>query len=225
MFQRIGSLVKVLFRNIAWIFSFGLLYGNKKNKSQVFKIFQPLYDTTTIGNGITQANFFQVPLGATAAKQVLPKTQVDTDMDQGGSLPYPKTYYITGVTVAPSPESSYKESMHLISNSWFRLFIGTQDYLCLPTNQVTYMANMSEYHYPGPVYNLNNPIKLLPQQNFRVEINMPSELEKLSAPIKVQVTLHGYFEYTIQYQTNSDGTLEQIYTSPDYEYQPRWLRC
>jgi len=120
------------------------------------------------------------------------KTQVQTNMDQGGSLCYPKSFFITGITVTTTPDTAYKDAVKLISNSWFRLFIGTMDHLYVPTNTLSYIANMSEYKYPGPVMDMSeHPLQLIPQQNFRVEVNYPDKLV-FSSQVKLQVILHGF---------------------------------
>jgi hypothetical protein len=200
---------------------------NKKEKepenlSRVQRREQPLYDTVTVRDGTSQLNFFQVPLGATMAKESAPKTQVETDMDQGGSLPYPKTFYIEGITVTPGPTVPYSLSMKLLDNSWLRLFIGTKDYLVAPTNQVAYVANKSDYKYPGPIFKFANPIKLLPQQNMRVEINFPRPVQfpgtVATREAKLQVTLHGYYEFKTHYVQQEDGQWVERYGSVDENY-------
>lgn len=224
MFHRVWSAL----RSTMWFLSFGLLFRNKEAKAPIpafplrketFKSFQPLYDSAIVDSKTTQCNLFQVPLGGTTAGSKSPKTQVDTDMDQGGSLPYPKTYYVTGITVTAAPEASYRDVARILSNSWLRLFVGTRDILVIPTNLASYVANMSEYKFSGPVYSFGDePIKLLPQQNWRVELNLPNPIEQLSAPVKMQVILHGYFSYTVTYTTKPNGVSDQIFDAPGYNY-------
>ena len=175
---------------------------------------QPLYDTNTVRKGTGQLNFFQVPLGGTAAKETTPKTQVETNMDQGGSIPYPKTFFIEGISVTPDPSLDYPTAMKVIGTSWTRLFIGTKDKLVVPTNQVAYVANKSRYRHPGPIYTFKKPIRLLPQQNMRVEVNFPSTID-LTKETKLQVTLHGYFEYKTFHTQQSDGSWTQLYGHVD----------
>ena len=57
------------------------------------RIQQPLYDRGTILSTSTQLNFFQVPLGGGTPS----KTELDTNMDQGGSLPYPKNFELHAI--------------------------------------------------------------------------------------------------------------------------------
>ena len=159
----------------------------KKPYARLEKIEQPMYDTNVVKDGCSQLNFFQVPLGGTAAKATSPKTQTETNMDQGGSLPYPKTFFIKGITVTPDPTVPYNTAMKVLASSWLRIFVGTRDKLVIPTTHAAYVANMSEFKYPGSVYQFENPIRLIPQQNFRVEVNFPTTL-KLENDSKVAKT-------------------------------------
>src|SRR3989338_7320546 len=60
------------------------------------RIQQPLYDRNTVAtSGTSQLNFFQAPLGGSPAGTI--ETQVQTNMDQGGSLPYPKNFEIHAI--------------------------------------------------------------------------------------------------------------------------------
>src|SRR5579885_1211845 len=92
------------------------------------RIQQPLYDQNTVAtSGTTQLNYFQVPLGGTAGGVL--KTQVNTNMDQGGSLPYPKNFEIHAIRLINEYGAAVADLNAIFMNSWFRLFIGTKDYL------------------------------------------------------------------------------------------------
>jgi len=175
-----------------------------RTKGLLQRIYQPLYDTNTVAtSGSGQLNFFQVPLGGRIAGSTTPKTQVDTNMDQGGSLPYPKNFKVTGISVIPDASASYEDAAKVLDGSWFRLFIGTQDYYVSPTLPLAFAPGKRS---PGmsfrvnnplrPVYCFPEPISLIPQQNFRVELNFPKPFTKdnaLSEPLRIRVVLHGYF--------------------------------
>lgn len=163
-------------------------------------VHQPLYDTGTVStNGTAQLNFFQVPLGGTSAGAVMPKTQIQTNMDQGGSLPYPKHFKITGISVYPDASTPYDDVIRLMGTAWVRIFIGTRDYLVLPLSAVAVGSSqrnpLISFRLSNPcvpVYHFAEPIDLIPQQNFRVEINFPIPQE-FSQAFDIKVILHGSF--------------------------------
>jgi len=162
---------------------------------------QPLYDTNTVAaTGTAQLNFFQVPLGGThAGSSATPKTQIETNMDQGGSLPYPKHFRITGISVIPDATTSHEDISKFMDTAWVRLFIGCFDYLVLPVS-ASALGNAKRNPLISfrlsnpltPVYPFPQPIDLIPQQNFRMEINFPTP-QKFSAPFKVRIIMHGAF--------------------------------
>jgi len=167
---------------------------------------RPLYDTNTVRpSGTGQLSFFQVPLGGQCIDGYI-KTQVDTNMDQGGSLPPPAGFFITGISAIIDPETPYTDAMTLITNTWFRLFIGCYDYLVGPANWIT-LAPLNVIKQGAkqnsllalrlsdplePVMALEEPIELIYNQNFRVELNLPLP-QVFSQPIRIQVILHGFF--------------------------------
>jgi hypothetical protein len=172
------------------------------------RIQQPLYDRNTVAtSGTGQLNFFQVPLGGTIAGSVLPKTQVDTNMDQGGSLPYPKNFEIHAIRLINQYDSAVADLNAVFNNSWFRLFIGTKDYLVVNSFILTAGVGLDGVAAGNTdvvsvtngradqrgIYVLAEPIDLIPQQNFRCELNFPVP-QTLSATMGVSIYLDGFFK-------------------------------
>ena len=172
------------------------------------RIQQPLYDRNTVPtSGGTQFNYFQVPLGGTAAGAAAPKTQVQTNMDQGGSLPYPKNFEIHAIRAINQYQSAIADLNAIFNNAWFRLFIGTKDYLVVNLFMLTagvgivgvtagstdVAAVTNGFQKQCDIYVLAEPIDLIPQQNFRCEINLPVP-QVLSAPVAFSVYLDGFFK-------------------------------
>jgi len=173
------------------------------------RIQQPLYDRNTVSSlGTTaQMNFFQVPLGGTNAGSATPKTQVETNMDQGGSLPYPKNFEIHAIRLINQYAAQVADLSLVYNNSWFRLFIGTKDYLVVNTFMLTAgvgldgvatgTSNVSSVTNGRAdqrgIYVLAEPIDLIPQQNFRCEINFPTP-QTPGLDVAVSVYLDGFFK-------------------------------
>jgi len=172
------------------------------------RIQQPLYDRNTVATSATaQLNFFQVPLGGSVAGSATPKTQVDTNMDQGGSLPYPKNFEIHAIRLINEFSATVADCNLIYNNSWFRLFIGTKDYLVVNSFMLTAGVGLTgiaagstdgaSVHNGRPdqrgIYVLAEPIDLIPQQNFRCELNFPTT-QSLSAATDMSVYLDGFFK-------------------------------
>jgi len=172
------------------------------------RIQQPLYDRNTVATtGTAQLNFFQVPLGGTNPGAAAPKTHVETNMDQGGSLPYPKNFEIHAIRLINQYDSIVADLNIIYNTSWFRLFIGTKDYLVVNTFMLTAgvgldgvatgSTDVASVTNGRPdqrgIYVLAEPIDLIPQQNFRCEINFPST-PTLSSPTDLSVYLDGFFK-------------------------------
>jgi hypothetical protein len=172
------------------------------------RIQQPLYDRNTVATtGTAQMNFFQVPLGGTNPGVAVAKTQVQTNMDQGGSLPYPKNFEIHALRLINQYDSAVADLNALFNNSWFRLFIGTKDYLVVnsfmltagvgldgvATGNVDVASVTNGRPDQRGIYVLAEPIDLIPQQNFRCEINLPTP-QTLSATLDVSIYLDGFFK-------------------------------
>jgi len=172
------------------------------------RIQQPLYDRNTVAtSGTTQLNFFQVPLGGTPPGGAAPKTQVQTNMDQGGSLPYPKNFEIHAIRCINQYQSAIADLNVIYNTSWFRLFIGTKDYLVVNLFMLTagvglrgilagstdIAAAQNGVEDQRGIYVLAEPIDLIPQQNFRCEVNFPVP-PILSAPVALSIYLDGFFK-------------------------------
>jgi len=176
------------------------------------RIQQPLYDRNTIAtSGTGQLNYFQVPLGGTAAGAAVSKTQVQTNMDQGGSLPYPKNFEIHAIRLINEYGSAVADLNRIYDSSWFRLFIGTKDYLVVnsfmltagvgldgvvagETNVVSVVNGRADQR---GIYVLAEPIDLIPQQNFRCEVNFPTPFTSgspLTSTVALSVYLDGFFK-------------------------------
>jgi len=176
------------------------------------RIQQPLYDENVVAaSGTGQLNYFQVPLGGTAAAAAAPKTQIQTNMDQGGSLPYPKNFEIHALRLINELGAAVVDLARIFDSSWFRLFIGTKDYLVVNSFMLTAgiglngVANgttniVSVVNGRGDqrgIYVLAEPIDLIPQQNFRCELNFPTPFtagQPLTAPVGIWIYLDGFFK-------------------------------
>jgi hypothetical protein len=176
------------------------------------RIQQPLYDRNTVAtSGTGSLNFFQVPLGGTGAGAATPKSQVQTNMDQGGSLPYPKNFEIHALRLINEYGSAVSDLNRIYDSSWFRLFIGTKDYLVVNSFMLTAgvgldgvaagTTNVVSVVNGRPdqrgIYVLAEPIDLIPQQNFRCEINFPTPFiaaSPLLASVDLSVYLDGFFK-------------------------------
>jgi len=172
------------------------------------RIQQPLYDQNTVAtSGTTQLNYFQVPLGGTITGTATSKTQVQTNMDQGGSLPYPKNFEIHAIRLINQYGAAVADLNQIFNNSWFKLFIGTKDYLVVNSFMLTAgvgldgiaagSTNVVGVHNGRPdqrgIYVLAEPIDLIPQQNFRCELNFPTATS-LTATVAVSIYLDGFFK-------------------------------
>ena len=172
------------------------------------RIQQPLYDRNTVAtSGTGQLNYFQVPLGGVSAGSAVAKTQVQTNMDQGGSLPYPKNFEIHAIRLINEYGSEVADLNRIYDTSWFRLFIGTKDYLVVNSFMLTagvgldgvvagttdVISVVNGRPDQRGIYVLAEPIDLIPQQNFRCEVNIPTP-QTLSATVGLSVYLDGFFK-------------------------------
>lgn len=173
------------------------------------RIQQPLYDRNTVAtSGTGQLNFFQVPLGGTAPGAIVPKTQVQTNMDQGGSLPYPKNFEIHAIRLINEYGVEIADLNTIYDNSWFRLFIGTKDYLVVNSFMLTAGVGLDGVVAGSTdvvsvvngrpdqrgIYVLAEPIDLIPQQNFRCEVNFPTPPTLTGGTVDLSVYLDGFFK-------------------------------
>jgi len=165
-------------------------------------VYEPLYDVNTVeASGTDQLNFFQVPLGGTSAGEMY-KTQVRTNMIQGGSMPYPRSFLVTGFSIIPDYRTPYEDAIKMLETSWCRMFIGTMDFIWGPSKMMALSpapinpaASFRLRDPLDPVYVLPEPLQLISQQNFRFEINFPSP-QQFTQSFDVMVVLHGLHRYT-----------------------------
>jgi len=168
------------------------------------RIQQPLYDRGAVAtSATTQINFFQVPLGGGATA----KNELSTNMDQGGSLPYPKNFEVHALRCINAYAATVADLILIFNNAWFRLFIGTKNYLVvnlfmltagvgldgLLTGSVSSAAAQNGKPDQRGIYVLAEPIDLIPQQNFRCEVNFPTA-QTLSAETNLSIYLDGFFK-------------------------------
>lgn len=166
------------------------------------RIQQPLYDRNTVAtSGTTNLNYFQVPRGNSS------KTYVDTNMDQGGSLAYPKNFEIHAIRLINAFQATIADLNKIYNKSWFKLFIGTKDYLVVNSFMLTAGVGLegvvagstdSAHATNGRadqrgIYVLAEPIDLIPQQNFHCELNFPTS-QTLSATTNMSVYMDGFFK-------------------------------
>jgi len=192
-------------------------YLNRKisglsNRKRLFSVLsQPLYDTCYLPKTMAkEANFFQVPLGAADPVTHQLKGFRDTNNYQGGSLPYPLCFQLTGISIIVDPETPQVDAEHLISKAWVRLWLGLTDHCVSPSSLITLSTLKKDNSNPfirlkhpdlfQPVHIFPHQAEsfgevdfcLIPQRNFRVEINFDEHVS-FSQIIRLQTILHGYF--------------------------------
>lgn len=166
------------------------------------RIQQPLYDNGTVAtSATTNINFFQVARGSSS------KTYLETNMDQGGSLAYPKNFEIHALRMIHEYGSTVADVSEILDAGWFKLFIGTKDYLVVNSFMLTAGVGLAGVATGDTalasvqngradqrgIYVLAEPIDLIPQQNFHCELNFPTAPTPASAT-DVWVYLDGFFK-------------------------------
>jgi len=169
---------------------------------------QELYDMNQAITAATQSlSYFQVPIGGQFAATAAIKSAVETNMQQGGSLPYPKNYEIHAIRLVNQFGSAVSDLCSIFNSSWFKLFIGTKDYLVVNSFMLTGgvgltgisagNTNVVSVHNGRPdqrgVYVLAEPIDLIPQQNFRCELIFPISIT-LTLPVNLSVLFSGFLK-------------------------------
>ena len=101
------------------------------------RISQPLYDRVTMTKDEKSYKFFQNPLGSADPITGDIKTQVQTNLDTAGHLPYPKRFEICALRVITQYDADHMDIIEIGNNSWFRLYIGKYDYLVVNTFMLT----------------------------------------------------------------------------------------
>jgi hypothetical protein len=161
---------------------------------------EPLYDTQTYPlAGTSNLVFFTQGLGG--------RTTRETNVPIAGALPNPQQFHIYGLQLVPATlaqsqfgaaaNQAMTDQATIIDNSFFRLFIGTKNYVEVSTVFIpnghgltgavgTAIAGSATVSVHNGVAHQNNyydvtvkvgharkPIHLPPQQNFRCELVFP----------------------------------------------------
>jgi len=151
-------------------------------------------------------------IGATAVIPLGPRAVMGT----GGGYGYTRQEYESETTfdfdaIRLINEYDTRTNLNEIyGEAWFRLFLGTKDYLVVNTFMLTagvglngalqfasvdaratqtQTQNFGNTQATGSIYVLAEPIDLIPQQNFRAEINFPVVL---AVPDGVAITVEGF---------------------------------
>jgi hypothetical protein len=191
--------------------------GQKEKWEPVMFYEQPLYDREVLNPGEYMNGsiaFFRTPLGGknehrsywkeedkSFSLQTWVKHQRDTNMDVGGSLPYPKTFNFNGYSLIPDLDSDPEDFKRLVNACWFRFFVGTMDRHNFPAQLVAGLSDAGQEKAiklstpAGPHYELSDAHELISQQNFRAEINLSGATEPLviKKPLGVTCILWGHF--------------------------------
>ena len=145
------------------------------------RIQQPLYDRNTVAwAGTGQLNFFQVPLGGTPAKNT---NSFDTNMDQGGSIPYPKNFEIHAIRLI-NQYSSTADLNQVYGQTLLQVLNGRPD--------------------DKGIYVLAEPVDLIPQQNFRCEVRFPTP-STMTSSVDLSVYLDGFFKREVHSENYSEN--------------------
>ena len=170
------------------------------------RFYQPLYDTQEVTPLTTHMKFFEKGYKDG-------RTQELTNMDLGGCLPYPKNFQLHGVSVQPDLSADIEEVRKFTDGAWFRLFIGTKDYLVVPLSLVLDIPEeektttsckkdvaaelkrlLSKVTKNQPAIELPEDavIDLIPLQSFFTSIVSPAP-QKISQNFKLKTILYGYY--------------------------------
>lgn len=152
---------------------------------------QALYDMVLAASGATQTEFnlFTVPLGGAYddGGTLQAKTQVQTNMVYGGSMPYPQNFECHGMRLICQYGAAPATLNTIFDSSWVRFFIGTKDYLVVNSFQLTAgvgldgvaagTTDICSVQNGRPDQRATNVfaevIDLIPQQNFKVTLYFP----------------------------------------------------
>lgn len=179
---------------------------------------EPLYDTQVYPlAGAATLVFFTQGLGG--------RTTRETNVPIAGALPNPQQFHVYGVQLVPATlamsqfgaaaQNAMIDQAIIIDNSFFRLFIGTKNYVEVATVFIpnghgltgavgTAVAAASAVTVHNGVAHQNNyydvtvkvghsrkPIHLPPQQNFRAELVFPGPA---AVPIVTNVSIGGVLQ-------------------------------
>jgi hypothetical protein len=120
---------------------------------------------------------------------------------QSAFIPYPQHFVITGVSLTPMPGTCRKNYANLVGATRFRFFIGTRDFVYVPTVRVAGEPGegsrgdmRSKICNPmAPILTLPEPVDIIPLQTFFVEL-VPFETFTIEEPVKIFLNFHGNFE-------------------------------
>lgn len=111
---------------------------NPNRSDAIESVWQPLYDFQTYAMaGQTQLQFFQLPQGQGG------KTLADTNMTNGGALPNPQAFFVTGIMVDFTPlnavsvigaaalrvQANANDAAAVARSGWLEFQIGSKVYL------------------------------------------------------------------------------------------------
>lgn len=184
---------------------------------KIERIQQPLYDRVTMTKDEKNYKFFQNPIGSKEPLTGDTKTQVHTNLDTSGHLPYPKGFEIHAIRVITQWDADHMDIIG-ISDSWFRLFIGKKDELVINTFMLTTplpdvdgdkcclgckvaSTDVVSVTCGRPdqrgIYVLAEPIDLLANESFYVEMVFP-KTPKIEKPTQVSVYLDGFIKREVE---------------------------
>ncbi len=182
-------------------------------------IVQPLYSTVTFATTPEQKRvFFSQQIGTGVI------TELQTNLDTQNQLPNPKIFVILGLRLHPSQSEPAAtpvltqavqsvDVLRIIYNYWFLLFIGSKDYLKVPSFYLssglglyahvdeTAAAAVSTLGWPtfhSHWKNDRHPITIPPQQNFKCELNQGAAPGTLSAVRTFWLFMEGDFGREVQ---------------------------
>jgi hypothetical protein len=160
---------------------------------------QPLYDSTTLANGVVgTVNFFQDITG---------KNTFQTSMLANAILPFPRQFLVQAISVNPEPATTVADMQAILGGSALQFFIGDKEYLTCPaffapggtgvsgfadtTAAVTIQQANNGWEHPNARLALKAPGQLLQsQENFKATLQIPTALV-LAATRRVFVFLWG----------------------------------
>jgi hypothetical protein len=116
------------------------------------------------------------------------KTLVDTNMDVGGTLPYPKNFEIHAISLHFDKTVDKYELEAFKEYSSYKLYIGTKTYLDMP---VAVLDDLQNGNYYG--YSLADPIDLIPMMHFCASLTYEGS-KKSDATFRVRNVLQGFFK-------------------------------
>jgi hypothetical protein len=203
------------------------------------KLHWPLYDAFVVPeqNGGTTAPTFATEMAKRDARilrffvDVQNKTRLETNLQASGTLPSLNSYEIRAMRVVVSPVFRIQRSKEaptrdadnvladLIYNSVTTLLVGEKTMIEMPTYYFPAGAGVSpgnqtlpSHGEPDPMatFRFSEPVKIEPNQNFRVEMLFPQgvptaqtasgplRLGDAPGPLRLWVVLDGYLTRDVQ---------------------------